>query len=77
MTINLDTEIVATRYEPKTGDCFYTIERDGKRWTAQVHVDAFTQYGAIQPSVQQRRDYLANALEQAMRGPPDAEASHV
>lgn len=39
--INLDTEIVATRHDPITGDCFYTVERDGVCWTVKIHRDAF------------------------------------
>lgn len=71
MTVALDSEIVGTGYDPKTGDCSYTIERNGKRWTVTVHEDQFHQYGAIQVSIQQRRTHLANALEAAMRGPDD------
>ena len=36
MPLNLDTEIVATAYDPSTDSCAYTIERNGKRWTVQV-----------------------------------------
>ena len=67
MTIALDTEIVETRYDPKTRTCFYTIERGGKRWTAAIHADKLH----AQKQKQLRRNYLANALEVAMRGPPD------
>lgn len=72
MTIALDTEIVATSHDPANGDCYYTIERNGKRWTAKVHVDKFNQIGTTPASLMQRRQHLAQALEQAMMGPPDA-----
>jgi hypothetical protein len=75
--IALDSEIVATRYDPFTRTCFYTIERNGKRWTATIPLKHFEDRGFIMgaqhlPSRQQRRDYLASMLEQAMNGPPDA-----
>lgn len=75
MTINLDSEVVATRYDSATGECFYTIERGGKRWTARVHLDDLNKHGPVAAAGQQRRNYLAGALEEAMRGPPDGEVA--
>lgn len=75
MTINLDSEIVATRYDSATGECFYTIERGGKRWTARVHLDDLNKHGPVATAGSQRRNYLAGALEEAMRGPPDGETA--
>lgn len=77
MTINLDSEIVATRYDSATGECFYTIERGGKRWTARVHLDDLNKHGPVAASAPQRRNYLAQALEEAMRGVPDDEKAAV
>jgi DNA-binding protein YbaB len=71
MTINLDTEIVATYFDTKSGNCSYTIERNGKRWTASVHVDQFNQHDLSPGGQQRRRDHLARALEDAMRGMDD------
>jgi hypothetical protein len=68
MTINLDSEIVATAFDPATQTCAYTIARDGKRWTVRVplvHLDA---HGASKDA---RRAHLANVLMAAMRDAPD------
>jgi hypothetical protein len=68
MTINLDTEIVATRFDAPSHTCFYTIARGGKRWTAALHIDALEKAGANKTL---RRQTLAAALMNAMAGPPD------
>jgi hypothetical protein len=68
MPLNLDTEIVATSYDPSTDSCAYTIERNGKRWTVQVPLAQLDACGA---NKQARRDYLGNVLLAAMDGPPD------
>jgi len=76
MTIALDTEIVATRYDPLTQTNYYTIERDGNRWTVAVHDDHF--HGAAKTGSDAtkakiaRREHLAKRLRDAMLGPPDA-----
>ena len=70
MTVNLDHEVVATRFDATTRTCFYTIERDRKRWTVGVHVDEFEKHGV---NKQRRRLTLAAALNQAMLGPADGE----
>jgi hypothetical protein len=46
MPLNLDTEIVATAYDPSTDSCAYTIERNGKRWTVQVPLAQLDTCGA-------------------------------
>lgn len=69
--IALDSEVVASRYDPKTRTCFYTIERDGKRWTASVPLDHLETYKGNR---QKRRDHVGRCLEQAMRGAPDLPA---
>lgn len=68
--INLDTEIVATRYDAASRTCYYTIARDGKRWTAAVPLDHLNIHGAAKPA---RQQHLARALMTAMQGPPDAD----
>lgn len=68
--IHPDSEVVATAFDPISGVCAYTIQRDGKRWTARIHVDELNKLGA---NKQARRTYLSNALKQAMIGPPDPE----
>ncbi len=67
--LNLDNEIVATSFDPKTGDCTYTLARDGKRWTVTIHHTQLDQHGA---NIQKRREHLARALTAAMMGPADA-----
>lgn len=67
MTISLETEIVATRHDPATRTSFYTIERDGRRWTVSIHEDEFTRLP--KGNRQARRDYLGKALANAMSGP--------
>lgn len=68
MTISLDTEIVATRFDAASDTCFYTIARDGSRWTVAIPQSGFQQHGA---NMQARRDHLSRMLSQAMAGPPD------
>ena len=69
-TINLDTEIVGTRYDPVNRTNHYTIERGGRRWTASVHTDHLAVHKANKEA---RRRHVANALVEAMRGNPDGE----
>lgn len=68
MTINLETEVVASTFDPKTRQCAYTIKRNGKRWTVKLPIDDF----AKQKTKQAKRDHLARALQSAMNGNPDA-----
>lgn len=72
MTIHPDTEIVASRFDRATQTCFYTLERQGKRWTVGIPLKELEQHG---PNKQRRRDHLANRLQQAMRGPHDGESA--
>jgi hypothetical protein len=74
--ISLESEIVRTRYDPKTRMCFYTIERDGKRWTVKIPMVHFEGMGYTigsqhRPSIPQRREHVATMLVNAMRGKPD------
>jgi hypothetical protein len=68
MTINLDTEIVATAFDPATNTCAYTIARGGRRWTVQVPLAQLDAHGASKDA---RRAHLANVLDAAMQGAPD------
>jgi len=74
MTLNLDTEIVATAHDPATDTCAYTLARDGKRWTVAVSMRALDTHGS---SREARRAHLANLLLAAMQGPPDAPAGGI
>jgi hypothetical protein len=71
MTISLDTEIVGTSFDPVTRICTYTIERDGRRWTAQIPIDHLEVHGPGQIGDQKRQMHLANVLTEKMRGPHD------
>ena len=76
MTFALETEVVASRYDPQSRTCFYTIERGGKRWTVAVHEDRFHEAAKAAPLAlkkQKRSEVLAQHLQDAMRGPPDEE----
>jgi hypothetical protein len=75
MTISLDTEIVASSYNPITRICTYTIERDGRRWTAEVHIDHLEAHGHGPIGAKKRQTHIANALTSAMRGPHDRQPS--
>lgn len=68
MTIHLEGEIVASRIDPVTQACFYTIERGGKRWTVEVPLADLHRHAA---NKQGRRTHVANALNSAMQGKPD------
>jgi hypothetical protein len=69
--IALETELVASNYDPGTRTCSYTIARDGKRWTVKIPLADLDSYKA---NKQARRNHVSNLLEQAMRGPPDPPA---
>lgn len=70
MTINLDTEIIATSHDPVTRMHSYTMERGGRRWTVSVHDDEFSRCGS---NKQARRNLLGNRLQEVMRGKADGE----
>lgn len=68
--IALESEIVGSRFDKLTQTCYFTIERDGKRWTVALPKDAFKQFKGNNAK-QLRRNHLAAALNNAMRGKPD------
>jgi len=69
-TINLDTEIVGTCFDPVSRKCSYTIARDGRRWTVYIHIDELNRHGG---NKKLRRDHLGKLLMDAMRGKADSE----
>lgn len=71
-TINHETEIVATGFDPKTKLCSYTIERDGKRWTVEIPLDHLSKHSGNRSRIL-RREHVAKALHGAMSGPHDGE----
>lgn len=68
MTISLETELVGSSYDATRKVCHYTIERDGKRWTASVNIADLHKCGA---NKQAKRNLVANALALKMQGPAD------
>lgn len=71
MTIALESELVASHFDPLTRICSYTIQRGGERWTVKIpHADLEKHKG----NKQLRRNHVANALQNAMRGAPDPHA---
>jgi hypothetical protein len=68
MTISLETEIVATKYDVIAGVSHYTIERGGQRWTVSV---PNAEWRKVSGGRQARRDFLGKTLENAMRGKAD------
>jgi hypothetical protein len=76
MTINPETEIVATSHDPIARTHSYTIERNGKRWTVAIPDADFQQFGPVKGADAamnhaSRRKHLAMRLEAAMGGAPD------
>ena len=71
MTIALESEVVGSRFDKTTRTCFYTIARDGKRWTAALPIDQLLQIkGPNRKTL--IRNHVATALQNVMNGPPDA-----
>lgn len=68
MTILPETEIVASRYDPRTQTCTYTAERGGKRWTVTIPAAEFAKHGKNKDG---RRKHLATALIAKMQGSAD------
>ncbi len=69
--VALESEIVSSRYDATTRMCFYTIARNGQRWTAAVPLDHLDKHKGNRTL---RRNHLANVLTNAMRGLPDGPA---
>lgn len=70
MTIALESEIVGSAYDPTSKVCTYTIERNGKRWTAEVHLNHLSAHKGGNAKML-RRNHVAKVLEMAMQGEPD------
>lgn len=68
MTVHLDSEVVATRFDDVTQTCFYTIQRDDKQWTVAIPAAELNKHG---PNKVTRRNMIATALNNAMAGAPD------
>jgi hypothetical protein len=68
MTINLETEIIASRYDPVARDCFYTVRRGALQWTVKIPLAELNKHAGHKIK---RRTHVATAIEIAMRGVPD------
>jgi hypothetical protein len=69
MTIHLDSEVVATSFDPVTQTCSYTIQRGDDRWTVSVPLADLNKLGANKAA---KHALIANKLNAAMLGAPDA-----
>lgn len=72
-TLAPDTEVVSSRYDRASRMCSYTIERGGHRWTVDIHEDDLNRHGYKTGHKQLRRNHLANAFFEAMKGLDDAQ----
>lgn len=77
MTINPETDVVASSYDSTARIHSYTIARGGKRWTVAIPDQDFRQFGPVMGAdadlnKARRRQYLAARLTTAMGGPADA-----
>lgn len=82
MTIHLESEVVATAFDPQTRVHSYTVGRGGKRWTVAIPDTELEKFGPIfgaqaGTNKARRRMYLARRLETAMGGPEDKPAVSV
>lgn len=73
MTINVDTEIVASRYDAAKRINHYTIKRDGRHWSVEVPDDHLDRHGRGAGSRDRRRNHVGSLLVLAMRGKADGE----
>ncbi len=76
MTINPETEVVHTSFDPVTRSHSYTVEKHGKRWTVVIPDAELAQFGRIVGAQAgfnkaRRRAYLGQRLTDAMQGEPD------
>lgn len=70
ITVNVDTDIVGTKFNKTKQTCLYTVERNGKRWTAEIPLDELQRLGGNKMA---RRKIVENYLATKMAGPPDDE----
>lgn len=76
MTLNPETQIVASGYDAAHHVHTYTVEHDGKRWTARITDAEFARLGPVLGATavsakQARRAFLARKIREAMDGPAD------
>ena len=71
--INLDDQIVATRYDNDKRSCFYTYQHtDGSRYTVEVSMDELAKIGTTPANRDARRRHLANKIiSHIQTNPPD------
>lgn len=74
MTINLETEVVSSSFDPINRVSTYTILRNDKRYTATVKLADLDKLGPLSAATKvARRTFIANALNAALQGEPDKE----
>ena len=72
MTLNLETDIIDTDYDPIKRVHTYTVEVRGRRYTASVPDAALATLTGPRGR-QAKRERVAQAIRAAMAGEPDAE----
>lgn len=65
MTINLETDVVGSGTDSKSGEYVYTLARNGRRWAVRMPAD----WTAKTHDANQRRAELEAAFERAMCAP--------
>lgn len=74
-TINPESQVVASSYNPWTRVCTYTYEHaDHSRYTVSVHIDEFHKIGTTPATRDQRRRHLALRIQSHIQSNPPDEA---
>lgn len=71
--INLDAQIIATRFDPASRTCFYTYQHtDGSQYTVAVPLDELASLGTTPANRDARRRHLAHKIVTHIQtNPPD------
>ncbi len=65
--IVLEEHVVASRFDPLTGECVYVVQHDDKRWTVRVPLAHLEKHGGDQ---MKRRAHLVDVIGRAMEAAP-------
>ena len=72
MTLNLETDIIATGHDPIDHTHTFTVEVRGRRYTAKIPDTKLANFTGPRGR-QAKRECVAAAIRAAMAGEPDAE----
>lgn len=70
MTINLDSDLVSTKFDSVKQVCIYTARQGLRQWTAEIPVKELNAYAG---NKMMRRQIVTRYLQSAMNGPSDNE----